>query len=61
MEPQPTPKPKYWYFIIYYECPVCGRQETLRERQSTPRPPRWEDRHEFVTRGCAGTVCYSWL
>ena len=29
---------KYWYLTITEECPVCGRGETTKERQYTPRP-----------------------
>jgi hypothetical protein len=35
----------YWYLITIYECPACGSTKQYRERQYTPRPPRWEDRH----------------
>lgn len=37
----------HWYFISTWECPICGRSKTYRERQYTPRPEAWEDRHEY--------------
>ena len=38
---------KYWYFISVEYCPVCGRDDTWRERRYSPRPEKWEDRHSF--------------
>jgi hypothetical protein len=44
---KPTKGLPYWYHISSYYCPICGRDDTFRERRYTPRPDRWEDRHEF--------------
>lgn len=41
-------KRRHWYFITYDECPICGHEIETRERRYTPRPPRFEDRHEFI-------------
>lgn len=32
------PKRKFWIFLTYYECPVCGRGKEYRERRYTPKP-----------------------
>jgi hypothetical protein len=29
---------KYWYLITIHECPLCGRGNTYRERQYSPKP-----------------------
>jgi hypothetical protein len=52
---KPLPKKekrKYWYFIYYEECVLCGRNEEFRERRYTPRPEKYEDRHEFSQYAC---------
>lgn len=42
-----------WYYISYWECPLCGRVEEYRERMPAPRPEAWGDRHEYnPTSGC---------
>jgi hypothetical protein len=41
-------KVKYWYFITYYECPVCGRGSEFRERRYTEKPTDINDRYEFI-------------
>lgn len=41
----PAKRP-YWLFITTDFCPQCGSTRTYRERRYTPRPERWEDRHE---------------
>lgn len=38
---------KYWYMTYVEYCPVCGKEDTWRERRYTPRPEKWEDRHDF--------------
>jgi hypothetical protein len=43
-----TKRRPHWYFITYYECPVCGRGQELRERRYGQKPDRWWDRHEYV-------------
>jgi predicted RNA-binding Zn-ribbon protein involved in translation (DUF1610 family) len=37
----------YWYRIDYFECPVCGREHSYRERQYTSRPDNPSDRIFF--------------
>jgi hypothetical protein len=32
------PLPKHWYFISYGECPVCGHDDTYRERRLGEKP-----------------------
>ena len=43
-------KRKYWYFIVYEECPVCGRGKEYRERRYTRRPNDARKRHKFEQR-----------
>jgi hypothetical protein len=43
-------KGKYWYKITTYYCPICGKDDTFRTRvyeKDVPRPPEWNNRHEF--------------
>ena len=47
----------HWYFITYFECPVCGRGSTLRERRYGKKPKVREKRYEFVQ----DTTCYCHL
>jgi hypothetical protein len=37
----------HWYFITYYECPVCGSQHEVRERRYTPKPLNSWQRSKF--------------
>ena len=37
----------YWYLYTVHECPVCGYGEIYKERQTTPKPSKWEDRHKW--------------
>lgn len=46
----PDPEPKYWYYTIFYECPVCGSGPVRRERRYTPKPTEWKDREEYFQR-----------
>ncbi len=46
-------KGKFWYFISVGECALCGREDVGRERRNTPRPEKWEDRHEFWQYACS--------
>lgn len=39
---------RYWYYISVDYCPVCGSEDTTRERVYGPRPEKWEDRHEMM-------------
>jgi hypothetical protein len=43
---------KYWYFITYYVCVVCGREEEHRERRYGERPENPIDRHEIIDELC---------
>lgn len=36
---------KYWYYISYEECVLCGRYHEYRTRMYTPKPEDPEDRH----------------
>lgn len=38
----------HWYFISTWACPICGRENTIRERRYDERPEKPEDRHEYV-------------
>lgn len=40
---------KYWYHTTIYECPVCGKSETIRERRFTPKPKVHTNRYKYVT------------
>ena len=40
---------KYWYFIWYGECPVCGAPKGYRERRYTPRPTNITERHGYLS------------
>jgi hypothetical protein len=40
-------KRKYWLFITYQECPVCGRGTEYRERRYTRKPKNASKRHKF--------------
>lgn len=44
------PLKPHWYYITVHYCPLCGREETFRERRFDPRPEDWKDRHEFLER-----------
>jgi len=44
----PTDPRPYWYFVTEEYCPACSRSQRYLERRYTPRPERWEDRHEAI-------------
>ena len=46
-----------WYFIHVWSCVLCGRTLETRERMTTPRPERYEDRHEFIEEACGDHFC----
>jgi hypothetical protein len=52
MDSKEEKKPKYWYMIYEDECVLCGRHDIWRERQDTPKPEKWEDRHERTEYAC---------
>ena len=41
---------RYWYRVHFYDCPVCGRHETLRERVYGRKPKGYDKTHEFHTK-----------
>lgn len=43
-----------WYFIYETTCALCWHMTVERERRYTPRPERYEDRHEFTETACSG-------
>lgn len=48
------PLPKHWYFISYGECPVCGHDDTYRERRLGEKPvdpKEWQEWREAYD-GC---------
>lgn len=47
---------KYWYFITFSECPMCGKSEETRERRHNFRPVKKKDRVRFIQ----DTVCASY-
>lgn len=50
----PDEKPRYWYRITIYECPICGHSFEYRERMYTPKPvDRSERVEELVDTTCA--------
>ena len=32
-----------WYHITLWECPLCGRQDSYRERRAPPKPESYLD------------------
>lgn len=45
-------KKKYWYKFFYEECVLCGRSSKWKERQYTPRPKEWWERHDERQYAC---------
>ena len=45
---------KHWYFITFYECPVCGGGDSIRERRYGRKPMSWQKRYKFIDQwdGC---------
>lgn len=60
MPTEQKPKRGYWYYITYYECPVCGSGGSYRERQYTEKPEDVEQRVERQERydHCLEDDCY---
>jgi len=42
----------HWYLVTTYYCVLCGKTEVFKERRYTPKPKRYEDRHNFHEHGC---------
>ena len=40
-------KKTYWYKKTVYYCPVCGRDDTYKERRFDEKPEEWEKRFTF--------------
>lgn len=38
---------KCWYMIYISECPLCGRTDTVRERQYNKRPKKPDMRYVY--------------
>ena len=43
---------KYWYKYTYTECPICGRQDKIKERLYGEKPKDIELRHIFIQDAC---------
>lgn len=39
---------KYWYLYTTYYCPACGSETTYKERQYTPKPKSFLERHVWI-------------
>ena len=50
----PTPdkekekKPKYWIASYTIICPLCGSENTCKNREYSKRPNDWNERNEIV-------------
>jgi hypothetical protein len=42
------PHRKHWYKYYIGECPVCGRDQSYKERQYTPKPEHMHERIEYL-------------
>jgi hypothetical protein len=40
----------HWYHVTYYDCPVCGGGDTIRERRAGPKPTDPAARVDYVQR-----------
>jgi hypothetical protein len=49
-------KPKYWYLFITDECAPCGRSETYKVRQYTPKPEEPFKRYKFHQYMCSACM-----
>lgn len=38
---------RHWYHISIWYCPICGKDDTIRERRYGRKPKTWEKTHEF--------------
>jgi len=47
-----TRQKKYWYKYTHYECVLCSRGDTLKERVYSPRPREYLKRHSHVQELC---------
>jgi hypothetical protein len=40
-------KPRYWYKLYVQVCPVCGKEDSWKERCYTPKPESPEERISY--------------
>jgi len=40
----PSKHRRHWYRLHLGECPLCGRDQSWRERVYGPKPKRWKNR-----------------
>jgi hypothetical protein len=52
-----NPRQSYWWRYHIGECPPCGRDQSYRERMTTPRPERREDRYVCMSSSEAYCGC----
>lgn len=50
-------KKKFWYFIEYHECVMCGISDTVRTRRYDPKPDDPNLRYKFVQEACGIHFC----
>lgn len=43
---------QYWYFIEYFECPVCCKNYTAKKRMYTRKPKSIDKRFKFHNNYC---------
>jgi len=55
-ENEPT---KYWYFFWWGECPVCGRDQSYRERRYTPKPENIDERYGWLPQTACCDIGYN--
>jgi hypothetical protein len=56
-EPNPRKHPKgkgCWYLVSIFECPICSRSTTYRERRYDPKPTDPRQRTEIIADACGG-------
>lgn len=49
---EPREKRSYWYEFYHEYCPVCGREETIKERRYTMKPKSYNKRHHYSYMNC---------
>ena len=42
-----------WYFTTIYECAICARSETFRERRWSEKPDDPRERSEWIQTACS--------
>ncbi len=51
------PLPPHWYRWNFGECPVCGSDDSYRERVYGELPEKIEDRYEYIDPGVSYDGC----